>query len=98
MLERLPQRALGHLRVTTQHPVSDDLTDARNQLEQADPNDATAVGHFAIAAATVVGAVGNTAQALNALDGNPQLDPAFEQAQSCQQLRSIPTPGRPGTR
>jgi hypothetical protein len=77
--------------------LRDDLTDARNQIEQADPNDATAVGRFAVAAANVVGAVGNTAQALSALDGNPQLDAAFEQAQSCQQLRSVQTPGRPGT-
>jgi hypothetical protein len=77
--------------------LSDDLADARNQIEQADPNDATAVGRFAVAAGNVVGAVGNTAQALQALDGDPRLDAAFEQAASCQQLRSIPTPGRTGS-
>ena len=41
-----------------------------------------------------VGAVGNNAQALSALDGNPRPDAAFEEAESCQRLRSIRPPGR----
>src|SRR5919206_449561 len=46
------------------------------------------------AAANVVGAVANSAQTLAALNANPQLDAAFTQAQSCQRLRAIQTPGR----
>jgi hypothetical protein len=47
-----------------------------------------------VAAGNVVGAIGNNAQALSALDGNPRLDAAFEQAASCQRLRALPTAGR----
>jgi hypothetical protein len=73
--------------------LRDDLADARTQLEQADINNATAIGRAVVAAGNVVGAVGNNAQALSAIDGNPRLDAAFEQAQSCQRLRAIRTPG-----
>lgn len=73
--------------------LRDDLSDARTQLQQADPNDASSIGRSVVAAGNVVGAVGNSAQALSALDGNPRLDTAFDQAQSCQRLRSIQTPG-----
>ena len=75
--------------------LRDDLADARTQLEQANVNDPTAIGRAVVAAGNVVGAVGNSAQALNALDGNPRLDAAFEQAQSCQRLRAVQTPGNP---
>lgn len=75
--------------------LRDDLADARTQLEQANVNDATAIGRAAVAAGNVVGAVGNNTQALNALDGNPRLDAALEQAQSCQRLRAVQTPGNP---
>lgn len=74
--------------------LRDDLGDAQTQLEQADPNDATALGRSALAVGNVIGAVGNSAQALNALTGNPQLNAAAEQAASCQRLRAVPTPGR----
>jgi hypothetical protein len=74
--------------------LRDDLADARTQLEQADANDAAAIGASVVAAGNIVGAVANSAQALSALDGNPRLDAAFEQAQSCQRLRAVQTPGR----
>jgi hypothetical protein len=54
-----------------------------------------AIGQAVVAAGNVVGATGNNAQALSALDGNPRLDAAFEQAQSCQRLRTIQTQGNP---
>lgn len=73
--------------------LRDDLGDARTQLEQVDPNDANAIGRAALAAGNVIGAVGNNVQVLQALDGDPRLDAAFEQAQSCERLRSIQTPG-----
>ena len=76
--------------------LRDDLRDARAQLEQADPDDAVGIGRSVVAAGNVVGAVGNSAQALSALDGDPRLDAAFDQAQSCQRLRSIQTPGHVG--
>ena len=72
--------------------LRDDLGDARTQLEQADPTDPSAIGRSAVVAGNLVGALGNQAQSLGALDGNPRLDAAFEQAQSCQQLRAVRTP------
>jgi hypothetical protein len=74
--------------------LRDDLADARTQLEQADADNPAAIGRSVVAAGNIVGAVGNSAQALSALDGNPRLDAAFEQAESCQRLRAVPTPGR----
>ncbi len=73
--------------------LRDDLGDARTQLEQADPADPSAIGRSVVAAGNLVGALGNRAQALSALDGNPRLDAAFEQAQSCERLRAVRTPG-----
>ena len=78
--------------------MRNDLGEARTQLEQADPNDAPGIGRSVVAATNVVGAVGNSAQALSALDGNPQLDAAFDQAQSCQRLRSSERLARPPPR
>jgi hypothetical protein len=74
--------------------LRDDLADARTQLEQADADNPAAIGASVVAAGNIVGAVANSAQALSALDGNPRLDAAFEQAQSCQRLRAVQTPGR----
>jgi hypothetical protein len=74
--------------------LRDDLADARTQLEQADADNPAAIGSSVLAAGNIVGAVANNAQALSALDGNPRLDAAFEQAESCQRLRAIQTPGR----
>ena len=53
-----------------------------------------AIGSSVVAAGSIVGAVANSAQALSALDGNPRIDVAFDQAQSCQQLRTVQLPGR----
>jgi hypothetical protein len=69
--------------------ISDDLADAKTQIDQADPNNVTAMGRAVVAASNVLGALANNAQALGALDGNPRLDAAFEQASSCKQLREI---------
>jgi len=74
--------------------LRDDLADARTQLEQTDAGDVTGIGRAVVAAGNVVGAIGNNAQALSALDGNPRLDAAVEQAASCERLRAIQTPGR----
>jgi hypothetical protein len=74
--------------------LRDDLADARTQLEQSDPGDVPGVGRAVVAAGNVVGAIGNNAQALSTLDGDPRLDAALDQAPSCERLRSIPVPGR----
>lgn len=73
--------------------ISDDLADAKTQVDQADPNNVTAIGRTVVAASNVLGALANNAQALGALDGNPRLDAAFERASSCTQLREIKTFG-----
>jgi hypothetical protein len=40
----------------------------------------------------VIGSLGNTAHAVAAISADPQLRPAFEQAQSCNQLQLITDP------
>jgi hypothetical protein len=73
--------------------ISDDLAEAKTQVDQADPNNVAAIGRAVVGASNVLGALANNAQALGALDGNPRLDAAFEQAPSCEQLREIKTLG-----
>ncbi|MGH3824599.1 MAG: hypothetical protein ACRDRA_17465, partial [Pseudonocardiaceae bacterium] len=73
--------------------LRDDLGDAKTQIDQADPNNAAAIGSAVLAAGNVLGALANHAQALGTLDGNPRLDAAFEQARSCERLRQTSTVG-----
>lgn len=73
--------------------LRDDLADARDALDQTDPGDTVAIGRSVLAAGNVVGAVGNSAQALAAIDGDPRLDAAYAQAESCERLRGIDTVG-----
>lgn len=72
--------------------LGDDLADARARVEAADPGDIAAIGEAVAAASQVLGSLGNTAQAVAAISGDPQLRPAFERAQSCEQLRTIGGP------
>ncbi len=74
--------------------LRDDLAAAHTQLEQTDVNDPNAVGRAVVTAGNLAGALGNSAQTLSALDGDPRLDAAFSQAASCERLRAIRTPGR----
>ena len=74
--------------------LRDDLADARTRLEQADAENPAAIGSSVVAAGNIVGAIAKSAQALSALDGNPRIDVAFDQAQSCQQLPTVQLPGR----
>jgi hypothetical protein len=69
--------------------LRDDLADARSQVEQADPDDPAAIGRAVVAAGNIVGAITNSAQALAAIDGDPRLDAAYAQADSCERLRAI---------
>lgn len=66
-----------------------DLADARARLEAADPGDVAAIGQAVAAAGNVLGSLGNSAQAVGEISADPRLRPAFEQAESCQQLRTI---------
>ncbi|WP_214370280.1 hypothetical protein [Pseudonocardia sp. H11422] len=72
--------------------LRDDLAEARAQVDKADPNDSAAVGEAVTAVGNVLGALGNSAQALTTISGDPRLEPAFRQAPSCAQLRTIGTP------
>lgn len=67
--------------------LQDDLRDARSRLEAAAPGDPAGVGEALVAAGNVVGAMGNTAHAVAAISGDPQLRPAFEQAPACKDLQ-----------
>jgi hypothetical protein len=72
--------------------LRDDLADARSHIEQADANDPVAIGRAVVAAGNVVGAAANSAQALSAIDGDPRLDAAYAEAESCERLRNIDFP------
>ncbi len=74
--------------------LRDDLADARSQLEQVGADDASAVSGSVTTASNMAGAVANSAQALHAIDGNPLLDAAFAQAESCERLRELEPTGR----
>lgn len=64
-----------------------DLTQARSDVAAADPANPAALGPAVAAASNVLGSFANSAQALGAVAGDPQLQPAFEQAPACSQLR-----------
>jgi hypothetical protein len=69
--------------------LQDDLGDARAWLEATDPSDIPGVGEAIVAAGNVIGSLGNTAHAVAAISADPQLRPAFEQAQSCDELQLV---------
>jgi hypothetical protein len=66
--------------------LRNDLDDAVAQLNRADPNDAGAVGLAVGAAGNVMGALGNRVQVLAALAHDPQLRAAINQTPECQNL------------
>jgi hypothetical protein len=69
-----------------------DLMRAKAQVEGADPADPVAFGRAAAAAGNIVGSMGHSAQAVAAVSGDPQLSAAFDQSESCNQLRTFGTP------
>lgn len=78
--------------------LRNDLDDALGQLNRADPNDAGAVGLAVGAAGNVMGALGNRVQVLAALAHNPQLRAPINQTSECQNLIwPAPTTTQPTT-
>jgi len=78
--------------------LRNDLDDALAQLNRADPNDAGAVGLAVGAAGNVMGALGNRVQVLAALAHDPQLRAAINQTSECQNLIwPAPTTTQPAT-
>lgn len=75
--------------------LREDLDDGLAQLNQADPNNATAMGlALAGAAGNVLGAIGNRVQVLGTLVTDPQLRAAVDQTPECQDLGgTYPTTG-----
>ncbi len=67
-----------------------DLTQARSQVDGA--NDPASISQAVGVAGNVLGALGNTAQALAAVSDDAQLDGAFAQSPSCDPLRAISRP------
>lgn len=63
--------------------LREDLIEATTQVEQADPNDPSAVAEAARAAGNLLGAQGNARQVLNQITQNTQLNAAYEQAAQC---------------
>jgi len=68
-----------------------DLMQAKTQVEGADPADPVAFGRAAAAAGNILGSMGHSAQAVAAVSGDPQLNAAFDRAESCNQLRTFGT-------
>ena len=66
--------------------LRNDLDDALARLNRADPHDAGAIGLAIGAAGNVTGAVGNRVQVLAALAQDPQLRAAINQTPECQNL------------
>lgn len=69
--------------------VREDLDQALAQLNQADPNDAVAIGLALGSAANVLGALGNRAQVLSDLAIEPQLRAAINQTPECQNVTGV---------
>ncbi|MCO1660901.1 hypothetical protein [Pseudonocardia humida] len=67
--------------------LREDVTEALNRVEAADPNNPLAIGEAVVAGGNVLGAVGNNVQAVGALTDEPELRNAFEQAPACEELR-----------
>ncbi len=72
--------------------LRNDVTEARAQLDGADPGNPVAIGQAVAAAGNVLGSAGSNVQALGALTSDPELRNAFEQAPSCQELRTAGNP------
>ena len=72
--------------------LREDLASARARVEAANPGDTAAVGEAIAAAGSVLGSLGNSAQARAAISVDPQLHLAFERAQPCEPLRTIAGP------
>jgi hypothetical protein len=72
--------------------LREDLADARQQIESADPSDVAALGQAVAAVGNVLGSLGNSAHAAGTIAADPRLRPAFEQADSCEQLTTIGDP------
>jgi hypothetical protein len=73
------------------------LLDAKNQVDQVDPNNPIALGRTVLGIAGVVNALLNGAAVVRTLNQDPALRAAYTQAPSCQQLQNAgatasPTP------
>jgi hypothetical protein len=73
------------------------LLDAKNQVDQVDPNNPIALGRTVLGIAGVVNALLNGAAVVRTLNQDPALRAAYAQAPSCQQLQNAgatasPTP------
>ncbi len=64
-----------------------DIGQARDQLQQADPNNPISMGYAVTSTANVFASLASSAQALAKLKENPDLGPAFAQAPSCEPFR-----------
>jgi hypothetical protein len=85
--DALAREVRGHV-----EDLTEDLTEARVQLERADPNDVGAIGQAVAAVGNLMGSLGNSAQAIGELRVDPRLDAAFERAPECQQLTAAGAP------
>jgi hypothetical protein len=72
--------------------LREDIAEARQQIEAADPSDVAALGQAVSAVGNVLGSLGNSAHASGTIAADPRLRPAFEQAESCEQLTTIGSP------
>jgi hypothetical protein len=72
--------------------MRDDLVDAKARVDGVDPADPAALGPAVAGAGDVLSSLGSSAQATTTLSEDPRLEPAFQQAGSCEPLREVGTP------
>lgn len=78
------QQQVGDLR--------EDVTEALDRVNAADPGNPLAIGEAVVAGGNVLGAVGNNVQAVSALTDEPELRDAFERTPACDELRMVGNP------
>jgi hypothetical protein len=72
--------------------LQEDVTEARRQIDAADPGNPIDIGQAVVVGGNVLGAIGNNVQAVGTLTTDSELSNAFDAAPACADLRRAGTP------